>query len=36
MLAMSLHGEEGDRLVKAVHADLVSTLTRIWDRIASR
>ncbi|HRO27395.1 hypothetical protein [uncultured Amaricoccus sp.] len=30
MITMSLHGAEGDRLVKAVHADLVRMLERIW------
>lgn len=36
MIAMSLHGAEGDRLVKAVHADLIRTLERVRVRIAAR
>jgi hypothetical protein len=36
MIAISLHGAEGDRLVKAVHADLVRTLERLWERIAAQ
>ena len=36
MLAMSLHGAEGERLIRTVHADLVLTLDRLWKTIAAR
>jgi hypothetical protein len=36
IVAAALHGEDGLRLVGAVHADLLATLVDIHDRIASR
>ena len=35
IVAMSLHGEDGHRLVQDVHADLKETLGRLWEMIAS-
>ena len=36
ILAVSLHGDAGERLVAAIHAELLGTLHRLWDMIAGR